>query len=167
MAAVAAAGGSRRTRLRYIAERRGFLATLLISPAVLFILWILVVTLYDKQVYMVFTPGQFRVRQEIGEGEMAYHASGVTFQRRGAREHRDERRGQRAFREQVTQQVGYAKGDGERVHDAPAAKQRREDLLAREAEHAAAEHREPDDARGPGVQPLGAAVRCGRCRCFA
>ena len=36
MAAVAA-GGSRRTRLRYITERRGFLATLLISPAVLLI----------------------------------------------------------------------------------------------------------------------------------
>src|SRR5947199_4317111 len=37
MSAVAAAGGSRRKRLRYVAERRGFLATLLISPAVLFI----------------------------------------------------------------------------------------------------------------------------------
>src|SRR3989449_4510386 len=36
MGAVAAAGGSRR-RLRYVAERRGFLATLLISPAVLVI----------------------------------------------------------------------------------------------------------------------------------
>src|SRR5438309_608733 len=37
MSAVAAAGGSRRVRLRYVMERRGFLATLLISPAVLFI----------------------------------------------------------------------------------------------------------------------------------
>jgi len=37
VAAVAAPGGSRRLRLRYIAERRGVLATLLISPAVLFI----------------------------------------------------------------------------------------------------------------------------------
>ena len=37
MAAVAAPGGSRRRRLRYTTERRGFLATLLISPAVLFI----------------------------------------------------------------------------------------------------------------------------------
>ncbi len=36
MGAVAAAGGSRR-RLRYVAERRGFLATLLISPAVVLI----------------------------------------------------------------------------------------------------------------------------------
>jgi multiple sugar transport system permease protein len=30
-------GGGRRRRLRYVTERRGFLATLLISPAVLFI----------------------------------------------------------------------------------------------------------------------------------
>src|SRR3954452_22999395 len=37
MGAVAAAAGSRRKRLRYVAERRGFLATLLISPAVLVI----------------------------------------------------------------------------------------------------------------------------------
>jgi multiple sugar transport system permease protein len=36
MSAVAAQGGSRR-RLRYVAERRGFLATLLISPAVVMI----------------------------------------------------------------------------------------------------------------------------------
>src|SRR5438309_4152141 len=37
MGAVAAARGSRRTRLRYVTERRGFLATLLISPAVIVI----------------------------------------------------------------------------------------------------------------------------------
>src|SRR5690348_671682 len=37
MAAVAAPGGGRRLRLRYAAERRDVLATLLISPAVLFI----------------------------------------------------------------------------------------------------------------------------------
>jgi multiple sugar transport system permease protein len=37
MAALAATEGSRRTRLRYITERRGFLATLLIAPAVLLI----------------------------------------------------------------------------------------------------------------------------------
>src|SRR5712691_11376076 len=37
MTAVAAAEGTRRVRLRYITERRGFLATLLVSPAVLLI----------------------------------------------------------------------------------------------------------------------------------
>jgi len=37
MGVVAAEAGSRRTRLRYVAERRGFLATLLVSPAVILI----------------------------------------------------------------------------------------------------------------------------------
>ena len=37
MEVATAAAGSRRTRLRYVAERRGFLATLLVSPAVILI----------------------------------------------------------------------------------------------------------------------------------
>jgi multiple sugar transport system permease protein len=37
MGVATAAAGSRRTRLRYVAERRGFLATLLVSPAVIII----------------------------------------------------------------------------------------------------------------------------------
>ena len=76
--------------------------------------------------------------------------------RGGTGEHGDEGGRERAFGEQVAQQVRDAEGDGERVHDAPAAEQRGEDLLAREPEHAAAQHREPDDAGGPGVQPLAA-----------
>src|SRR5207237_1119392 len=68
---------------------------------------------------------------------------------RRAAEHRDEGRGQRALREQVAQQIRDAEGDGERVHDAPAPEERREDLLARQAEHAAAEHRDPDDPAAP------------------
>src|SRR5437764_5191665 len=54
MTAVAAVRGSRRTRLRYITERRGFLATLLISPAVLFILALVGVPLV-LAVYLSFT----------------------------------------------------------------------------------------------------------------
>ena len=54
MAAVAAARGSRRGRLRYVAERRGFLATLLISPAVLFIALLVGVPLV-LAVYLSFT----------------------------------------------------------------------------------------------------------------
>src|SRR6266576_1201498 len=57
MTAMAAVGGSRRTRLRYIAERRGFLATLLISPAVLFILALVGVPLV-LAVYLSFTDAQ-------------------------------------------------------------------------------------------------------------
>jgi multiple sugar transport system permease protein len=54
MATVAAAGGSRRGRLRYVAERRGFLAALLITPAVVFI-GLLVGVPLALAVYLAFT----------------------------------------------------------------------------------------------------------------
>jgi multiple sugar transport system permease protein len=54
MAAVAAAGRSRRVRFRYLTERRGFLATLLISPAVLFIAALVGVPLV-LAIYLSFT----------------------------------------------------------------------------------------------------------------
>jgi multiple sugar transport system permease protein len=57
MAAVAAGRGGRRRRLRYVAERRGFLATLLISPAVLFITALVGVPLV-LAVYLAFTNAQ-------------------------------------------------------------------------------------------------------------
>lgn len=57
MAAVAAAGGSRRGRLRYATERRGVLATLLISPAVLFITALVGAPL-ALAVYLAFTNAQ-------------------------------------------------------------------------------------------------------------
>jgi multiple sugar transport system permease protein len=54
MAAVAAPGGSRLERLRYVTERRGFLATLLISPAVVFIAALVGVPLV-LAIYLSFT----------------------------------------------------------------------------------------------------------------
>ena len=57
MATVAAARGSRRGRLRYVAERRGVLATLLISPAVLFIAALVGAPL-ALAVYLSFTNAQ-------------------------------------------------------------------------------------------------------------
>jgi multiple sugar transport system permease protein len=57
MATMAAAGGSRRGRLRYVAERRGVLATLLISPAVLFIAALVGAPLV-LAVYLSFTNAQ-------------------------------------------------------------------------------------------------------------
>jgi multiple sugar transport system permease protein len=56
MAAVASAGGSR-ARLRYATERRGFLATFLISPAVLFIAALVGAPLV-LAVYLSFTDAQ-------------------------------------------------------------------------------------------------------------
>src|SRR5712692_6108098 len=57
MSAVAAPGASRATRLRYMTERRGFLATLLISPAVLFIVALVGVPLV-LAAYLSFTDAQ-------------------------------------------------------------------------------------------------------------
>jgi hypothetical protein len=41
-------------------------------------LWVVIFFLFDPQVYMVFAPGQFKVRLEIGEGETAYDTRGMT-----------------------------------------------------------------------------------------
>jgi multiple sugar transport system permease protein len=57
MGAVAAAEGSRRNRLRYVMERRGFLATLLVSPAVLVIAALVGAPLV-LAVYLSFTDAQ-------------------------------------------------------------------------------------------------------------
>jgi len=54
MATAVAARGSRRHRLRYVAERRGLLATLLVSPAVIFITALVGVPL-GLAVYLAFT----------------------------------------------------------------------------------------------------------------
>jgi hypothetical protein len=48
---------------------------------VLFVAWIITFFLFDSQIYMVFTPGQLRVRQEIGGGEVAYDTAGMMIQK--------------------------------------------------------------------------------------
>jgi hypothetical protein len=53
----------------------------LFISSVLCIIWCIVVFLFDKQLYMIFTPGQLRVRLEIGEGETAYDTTGMTIQK--------------------------------------------------------------------------------------
>jgi hypothetical protein len=53
----------------------------ILIATVLFIIWLIVVTLFDKQIYMVFTPGQLRVRLEIGQAETAYDTTGMTIQK--------------------------------------------------------------------------------------
>jgi hypothetical protein len=49
--------------------------------AILFGIWLAILLFFDQQIYMVFTPGQFRVRLAIGEGETAYDTSGMTLQK--------------------------------------------------------------------------------------
>lgn len=49
--------------------------------AVLFGIWLATFLFFDQQIYMVFSPGQLRVRQEIGGGEVAYDTAGMVVQK--------------------------------------------------------------------------------------
>lgn len=48
---------------------------------ILFAIWLFTVLVFDKQIYMVFTPGQFKVCTEIGGGEQVYSTIGMTLER--------------------------------------------------------------------------------------
>jgi len=48
---------------------------------ILFVVWLITFLFFDQQTYMVFTPGQLKVRTEIGGGETAYDTSGMTVQK--------------------------------------------------------------------------------------
>jgi hypothetical protein len=57
------------------------LAGYLFFSLVLFGFWLFNFLFFDRQVYMIFTPGQVRVRLEIGGGETAYETTGMVFQK--------------------------------------------------------------------------------------
>jgi hypothetical protein len=48
----------------------------------LLVLWLVVVLFFDHRMYMVFTPGQLRVHQEVGSGEVAYDTVGMVVAKR-------------------------------------------------------------------------------------
>ncbi|MFO0845270.1 MAG: hypothetical protein U0797_23285 [Gemmataceae bacterium] len=48
----------------------------------LFVAWAVTTFLFDRRVYMVFSPGQFRVHLEIGTGETAYDTLGMVVQKK-------------------------------------------------------------------------------------
>lgn len=48
----------------------------------LLVLWLIVVLFFDRRTYMVFTPGQLRVCQEIGDGELASDTTGMVVSKR-------------------------------------------------------------------------------------
>jgi hypothetical protein len=48
----------------------------------LLVLWLVVVLYFDRKVYMIFVPGQMRVRQEIGSGEIACDTMGMVVAKR-------------------------------------------------------------------------------------
>ncbi len=47
----------------------------------LFVIWLFTILIFDKQVYIEFEPGQFKVCTEIGGGEKAYDTIGMTLER--------------------------------------------------------------------------------------
>jgi hypothetical protein len=47
----------------------------------LFVMWLVGVLVFDRQTYMIFTPGQLKVCLEIGGGETAYDTMGMTIQK--------------------------------------------------------------------------------------
>jgi hypothetical protein len=48
---------------------------------ILLCIWLVTTVLFDRQIYMIFTPGQLRVCLEIGGGETAYDTSGMVIQK--------------------------------------------------------------------------------------
>jgi hypothetical protein len=47
----------------------------------LFAIWLIAILAFDRQTYIVFTPGQFKVCTEIGGGEKVYDTMGLTLER--------------------------------------------------------------------------------------
>ena len=48
---------------------------------ILFAIWLITFVFFDRQMYMIFTPGQLKVRTEIGGGEKAYDTTGMTVEK--------------------------------------------------------------------------------------
>src|SRR5262249_26921948 len=53
----------------------------LMVSVVLFAIWLLTLLFFDKQIYMVFTPRQLKVKTEIGGGEKVYDAIGMNLEK--------------------------------------------------------------------------------------
>ena len=53
----------------------------LVISLFLFAVWTFNFFLFDRQTYLIFTPGQVRARVEIGGGETVYDTTGMTVQK--------------------------------------------------------------------------------------
>jgi hypothetical protein len=49
--------------------------------AILFGLWLIAFLVFDRRIYMTFTPGQFKVCTEIGGGEKVYPTEGLALEK--------------------------------------------------------------------------------------
>lgn len=57
------------------------LAGYLTIASVLFVFWLIGLFIFDRQTYMIFTPGQVRLCLEIGGGETVYDTTGMVVQK--------------------------------------------------------------------------------------
>jgi hypothetical protein len=60
------------------------MAGYLVISGVLFVAWLVTMLVFDRQIYMVFQSGQFRVCEEVGGGETAYDTQGMVVQKQRA-----------------------------------------------------------------------------------
>jgi hypothetical protein len=58
------------------------LAGYLFISLTLFVIWLVSLFFFDRQVYVTVSPGQVRVHLEIGGGEKVYDTTGMVFQKR-------------------------------------------------------------------------------------
>jgi len=70
-----------------ILELLGFLDIRINAGGYLFIslslllVWVITVVFFDRQIYIVFTPGQFKVCTEIGGGEKVFDTMGMKMEK--------------------------------------------------------------------------------------
>jgi len=53
-----------------------------VLSTVLFIAWVLAVFVFDRRTYLIFQPGQVRVRDELGDAEKVFDTWTVTFEKK-------------------------------------------------------------------------------------
>ena len=65
----------------YLLDVRINMAGYMTISLFLLIIWLVSLLLFDKQRYICFTPGQFKVCDEVGGGEQVYSTDGMTLQK--------------------------------------------------------------------------------------
>jgi hypothetical protein len=65
----------------YLLDVRINMAGYMTISLFLLIVWLVALLIFDKQRYITFTPGQFKVCDEIGGGEQVYSTDGMTLQK--------------------------------------------------------------------------------------
>ena len=61
------------------------MAGYLFIATILFIMWLITMFIFDRQIYITFQAGQMKVCEEVGGGEKAYDTSGMSIEK-----HRDD-----------------------------------------------------------------------------